>query len=148
MTGAVTETPEEPDQPPRTPWRSWMRTEGMSHFRLSRLLQKGCMGYHNELGKWGEEVAASYLRQLGYTILHRDWDYRHRDLDIVAMDNGVLVIIEVKTRKNERFADADEVAPEGALPLSCRQRLCQAVRHQPRGPLRHHHGRGRAGRGE
>ncbi len=96
-----------------------MRTEGMSHFRLSRLLQKGCMGYHNELGKWGEEVAASYLRQLGYTILHRDWDYRHRDLDIVAMDNGVLVIIEVKTRKNERFADADEaVTPQKVRSLS------------------------------
>ena len=69
------------------------------------------MGYHNELGKWGEEVAASYLRQLGYTILHRDWDYRHRDLDIVAMDNGVLVIIEVKTRKNERFAARSLLPP-------------------------------------
>lgn len=66
------------------------------------------MAYHNELGKWGEDVAVSYLQQLGYVILHRDWDYHHRDLDIVAMDNGTLVIVEVKTRKNEQFADADE----------------------------------------
>ena len=66
------------------------------------------MAYHNELGKWGEDVAVSYLQQLGYVILHRDWDYHHRDLDIVAIDNGVLVIVEVKTRKNEQFADADE----------------------------------------
>lgn len=66
------------------------------------------MAYHNELGKWGEDVAVSYLQQLGYVILHRDWDYRHRDLDIVAIDNGTLVIVEVKTRKNEQFADADE----------------------------------------
>ena len=35
-------------------------------------------------------------------------DYHHRDLDIVAIDNGTLVIVEVKTRKNEQFADADE----------------------------------------
>ncbi len=66
------------------------------------------MAYHNEMGKWGEDVAVSYLQQMGYTILHRDWDYLHRDLDIVAIDNGTLVIVEVKTRKNERFADADE----------------------------------------
>ena len=49
-----------------------------------------------------------HQQQLGYVILHRDWDYHHRDLDIVAIDNGVLVIVEVKTRKNEQFADADE----------------------------------------
>ena len=55
------------------------------------------MAYHNELGKWGEDVAVSYLQQLGYVILHRDWDYHHRDLDIVAIDNGTLVIVEVKT---------------------------------------------------
>ncbi|MCR5076695.1 MAG: YraN family protein [Prevotella sp.] len=71
------------------------------------------MAYHNDLGKWGEDVAVSYLEQKGYAILHRDWSYRHRDLDIVAVDNGVLVIIEVKTRRDERFADADEaVTPQ------------------------------------
>lgn len=77
------------------------------------------MAYYNELGRWGEDVAASYLRQLGYTILHRDWDYRHRDLDIVAVDDGVLVIAEVKTRKDEQFADADEaVTPQKVRSLS------------------------------
>ena len=53
------------------------------------------MAYHNDLGKWGEEVAANYLQQQGYTILHRNWMYQHRDLDIVAMDAGTLVIVEV-----------------------------------------------------
>ena len=70
------------------------------------------MAYHNELGRWGEDVAASYLRQLGYTILHRDWN-------IVAVDNGVLVIAEGKTRKDEQFADADEaVTPQKVRSLS------------------------------
>ena len=56
------------------------------------------MAYHNDLGKWGEEVAVNYLQQQGYTILYRNWMYQHRDLDIVAMDAGALVIVEVKTR--------------------------------------------------
>ena len=73
------------------------------------------MAYHNELGRWGEDVAASYLRQLGYTILHRDWDYRHRDLDIVAVDNGVLVIAEVTRPSHHRKCDR---SPSQPMPMS------------------------------
>ena len=77
------------------------------------------MAYHNDLGKWGEEVAANYLQQQGYTILHRNWMYQHRDLDIVAMDAGALVIVEVKTRKDERFVNADTaVTPQKVRSLS------------------------------
>lgn len=66
------------------------------------------MALHNDLGTWGEEIACEYLRHGGFRILDRDWKYGHRDLDIVAIENDVLVIIEVKTRRNERYADADE----------------------------------------
>lgn len=65
------------------------------------------MAYHNELGKWGEDVAVSYLQQLGYVILHRDWDYNQRT--IVYCDNiKVSMVIIPITMKNEQFADADE----------------------------------------
>ena len=30
------------------------------------------MAAHNELGKWGEEMAARYLLDNGYAILERD----------------------------------------------------------------------------
>lgn len=67
------------------------------------------MAIHNELGKWGEEVAASYLQQDGYTIIERDWKSGHRDIDIVATDqNATLVFIEVKTRSNRMFTDPEE----------------------------------------
>ncbi|WP_028897866.1 YraN family protein [Prevotella sp. HUN102] len=66
------------------------------------------MATHNELGAWGEELACEYLRQSGYRILDRNWKYGRRDLDIVAVENDVLVVAEVKTRRNERFTDADE----------------------------------------
>ena len=77
------------------------------------------MALHNDIGRWGEDVAVSYLQQQGYVILHRDWRYRHRDLDIVAIDKGTLVIIEVKTRRDERYANADEaVTPQKVRSLS------------------------------
>ena len=44
------------------------------------------MASHNELGKWGEDVAATYLERQGYTIMERDWKSGHRDLDIIALD--------------------------------------------------------------
>ena len=59
------------------------------------------MAQHNELGKWGEDIAQDFLRQNGYRILYRDWKYGHRDLDLVAIDNDVLVIVEVKTTENQ-----------------------------------------------
>lgn len=69
------------------------------------------MAAHNELGKWGEEMAAEYLQQKGYRIIERDWRSEARDIDIIAQapDLSTLVFVEVKTRKNEvlmRAADA------------------------------------------
>lgn len=66
------------------------------------------MALHNQLGKWGEDVAAAYLREKGYTILHRDWKSGHRDLDIVAMQGSTIVFVEVKTLQNTAFADPVE----------------------------------------
>ena len=69
------------------------------------------MAAHNELGKWGEEMAAEYLQQKGYRIIERAWRSGARDIDIIAQapDLSTLVFVEVKTRKSEvlmRAADA------------------------------------------
>ena len=45
------------------------------------------MAEHNDLGKWGEDLAADYLQRKGYMILERDWKSGHRDLDIIALDS-------------------------------------------------------------
>ena len=58
------------------------------------------MAEHNELGKWGEELAAKYLEQKGYVIRDRDWRQGKLDLDIVAVadDGETVVFVEVKAR--------------------------------------------------
>ena len=61
------------------------------------------MAEHNELGKLGEEAAARYLVMHGYHIRERDWRLGHRDIDIVAEKQGLLVFVEVKTRRNEDY---------------------------------------------
>lgn len=66
------------------------------------------MAAHNELRRWGEELAARHLERQGFKILFRDWRCGHRDLDLIAQkeDEDLLVVVEVKTRRNERFGDA------------------------------------------
>ena len=65
------------------------------------------MAAHNELGKWGEQIAAEDLQKKGYWIMFRDWKVGHRDLDIIAKQNDVVVIVEVKTRRNNHFGDTE-----------------------------------------
>ncbi|MBD3688991.1 YraN family protein [Nanchangia anserum] len=53
-----------------------------------------------ELGKLGEDLAARYLRRAGYAILCRNWRVRYGEIDIVAAVEGVIVVVEVKTRRS------------------------------------------------
>ena len=77
------------------------------------------MAAHNELGQWGEERAARYLTERGYTIVARDWKAGHRDLDIVATDGEELVIVEVKTRSNRALMEPEQaVTPAKARSLA------------------------------
>ena len=43
------------------------------------------MAEHNEFGKEGEEEAAAYLIDKGYSIRHRNWHCGKKELDIVAI---------------------------------------------------------------
>ena len=70
------------------------------------------MARHNELGKAGEDFAASYLEHAGYGIIERDWRQGSRDIDIVARteDGTTVVFVEVKTRSSDAI-----VRPEDAV---------------------------------
>lgn len=66
------------------------------------------MAQHNDLGNWGEELAAKNLVEKGYTILARDWKDKHKDIDIIATDGEYLVFVEVKTRRNNVFMEPEQ----------------------------------------
>ena len=70
------------------------------------------MALHNELGREGEEAACRYLVRQGYTLLERNWRTAHLEVDIVAEWYGEVVFVEVKTRRDERFAPAREAVTE------------------------------------
>jgi putative endonuclease len=55
------------------------------------------------LGKLGEDLACAELVRLGYEILARRYRTRYGEIDIVARDDGTIVIVEVKTRDGDAF---------------------------------------------
>ncbi len=58
-----------------------------------------------ELGKIGEEIAASYLITKGFKILERNWYWDHKEIDIIARQGDEIVIVEVKTREGDYFEE-------------------------------------------
>lgn len=67
---------------------------------------------HLDFGAKGEDLAATYLSDLGYQIIQRNYKNKIGELDIIALDGQVLVIVEVKTRKNLRYGHAFEAVDE------------------------------------
>lgn len=70
------------------------------------------MADHNQLGKAGEEEAVRYLLEKGYSILHRNWRCGKKELDIVALQQGELIVVEVKTRRNTDYAKPEDAVDE------------------------------------
>lgn len=61
-----------------------------------------------ELGRYGEEQAAKYLRRKGYRIVETNYSCRAGEIDLIACDRKYVVFVEVKLRKDDRFAAARE----------------------------------------
>lgn len=66
------------------------------------------MALHNELGEEGEKLAVEWLVKNGYEIIHRNWQHGRYEIDIIALKNDCLRIIEVKTRNDSPFGDPED----------------------------------------
>ncbi len=64
------------------------------------------------VGRYGENVAASYLARAGWEVVDRNWRGPSGEVDIVALDGSELVVVEVKTRSGDGFGHpAEAVTP-------------------------------------
>ncbi len=66
------------------------------------------MAGKQETGKLGEVIAQNYLIGKGYSILETNWQSGHREIDIIARKDNLLVIVEVKARKTAFFGEPEE----------------------------------------
>lgn len=80
------------------------------------------MAHHNELGKKGEQLAVDYLLRKGYTIVERNYRFQKAEVDIIAKKEGILAIVEVKTRSTSDFGNPQDFVKPKQI-----QRLVAAV---------------------
>lgn len=74
------------------------------------------------LGKEGEDRAARFLVKQGYRILERNYSTRSGEIDLIALHDGVVVFVEVKTRTSAAYG-----APELAVTPRKQQRMVKAA---------------------
>ena len=66
------------------------------------------MGKNNLSGAWGEALAAKYLQKKRYKIVATNYRSRFGEIDLIVADRKFLVFVEVKLRKTDNFAKAQE----------------------------------------
>ena len=70
------------------------------------------MAKKDGVGRYGERVALRHVEARGWQVLDTNWRGKDGELDIVALDDDVLVVIEVKTRSGLGFGHpAEAVTP-------------------------------------
>ena len=83
------------------------------------------------VGRWGEELAAGYLRQRGYTLLEQNARTPYGEIDLIACQTPcdelsnvepIIVFVEVKTRRGSSFG-----WPEQAVTARKRAHLIAAA---------------------
>ena len=75
------------------------------------------MGSHNELGVQGEQLAEKHLKEGGYTVLCRNYRYQKAEIDIIASKQGILTIVEVKTRTSDHIKPISEAVDRKKIKL-------------------------------
>lgn len=66
------------------------------------------MSNNKATGSKGEEIAATYLVKNGYSVVERNWRFRHWEVDIIAFRGRLLHFLEVKTRYSLRYGRPEE----------------------------------------
>ena len=64
------------------------------------------------LGESGEDQAAFYLKNKGYTIVESNCKTVFGEIDIIAQDKKTIVFVEVKTKSNSSFGLPEEMVTQ------------------------------------
>ena len=84
----------------------------------------------NKTGLWGEIFAVRYMRDIGYKILETNYKCRFGEVDVIALKNEVICVVEVKTRnKNTAVRPGEAVDFYKKSRLEASTRLYMTVKN-------------------
>jgi putative endonuclease len=86
------------------------------------------METHNaKLGRTGEDRAAAWYTERGYTVLARNWRCGQGEIDLLCTRGAVLVVCEVKARRTDAYGEPFEAVTR-AKQLRLRRLVVQYLR--------------------
>ena len=68
--------------------------------------------YNKKIGSFGEMLVITYLENMNYEILDKNYKTKFGEIDIIAKDKKEYVFIEVKTRQNFHYGMPCEAVNE------------------------------------
>ena len=77
---------------------------------------------HLAIGRAAEDAACRHLERAGFRVLLRNFRHRLGEIDVVAVEGGVLALVEVRYRAGRRYGGAAE-----SVTRSKRTRLARAA---------------------
>lgn len=63
---------------------------------------------HITTGKLGERVARKYLESKGYKIIEQNYKTKYAEIDLVGLNKGVMIFVEVRTKRGEAFGSPED----------------------------------------
>lgn len=96
------------------------------YFRKHWISREESMRYRKNVGDFGEQFATEMLNLSGYRVIARNFRVREGEIDIIAIKDGVMHFIEVKTRNGDEFgypSDSVTVTKQKKIKNAARQYL-------------------------
>jgi putative endonuclease len=73
------------------------------------------MNHKGQVGSFGQKLAVDFLRQRKYQIEAENFRTRQGEIDIIALRDGQVIFVEVKTRLSDRFGLPEEAVSASKL---------------------------------
>uniref|UniRef100_A0A7C1J4G6 UPF0102 protein ENQ35_01385 n=1 Tax=Ammonifex degensii TaxID=42838 RepID=A0A7C1J4G6_9THEO len=77
-----------------------------------------------QYGSEAEAVAAAHLKRKGYQILAQNYRCPYGEIDLIALDQGTLVFVEVRAKSSLRFG-----TPQESVGYKKQQKLREVARY-------------------
>lgn len=77
-----------------------------------------------EIGQFGEDVAAKFLKKKGYKVTARNYSCQFGEIDIIACQGDTLIFVEVKTRRSALYG-----TPAEAVTYNKRQHIVNTAKY-------------------
>lgn len=78
----------------------------------------------SEVGKLGEEYAASHVRSCGFTVVQANYHSRYGEIDVIAENDKYIIFIEVKVRAKDSLVSGLEAITSAKMRKVFKTALC------------------------